>query len=788
MARGRTPTPLVGRTREVEALDAFVRAAAGGRGQVVLVEGEAGIGKTRLMTTVLDHARGAGFRVFEGLCDDLERTRPFAAITQALGIAAGAADADRTAIADLLAHDATMSLSSAPAPGIEFRVVEALGALVERAATTGPLILALEDIHWADASTLIALRSIARRITHIPVMIVATFRPGHDVAELHRVADDLLRAGATRIALGPLDAAAVASLVAEILGTEPSHAVLERVRGATGNPLFITEFVGDLNPGGIEDGGAGVPLEFRLSVLRRLGHLSPDANDLLRLASVLGSTFRVADLAVVSGRSAVELTPTLQQAVAQGIIGERDERLAFRHDLVRDAIYAHIPSDVRRQLHREVGRSLAAAGVGPLVVAHHMSLAAEAKDGEAAEWLRQAALDAATRAPAVAVDLLERALDLLDRLADRDAVRAELAMALAWSGRLAEAESLAVDVLTLRPDKAVSGKLRCGIVYALTWQGRPTQALRHAVAGPEESLSESDAALLHAEAAMASLIAYDLEAASEKAAEAAEAAQALGHDLALCHAVGVQSWVASILGRQEDAVELARRAIEIADHSENGEPQLAHPRFFLAAPLIELDRLDEAEAVLQAGRRLAEDMGLVWSLPMYHGRIGVRRFVAGDFDGAVAEFEACLAIAEEVGVIAGIMTAASSLAVIQVHRDDLAGAENTVANALRRLAATDLPAGLSLLGWAQALICEARGDLNGAVSSLQPCWDVARATGVVTDPWLATALVRVCMRAGNPERALALLPLIDRAVVTNATATMQGWALRCRGLVEEDAD
>jgi DNA-binding CsgD family transcriptional regulator len=771
----------------------LIEAAIAGRGQVAIVEGEAGIGKTRLLNAVLDHARGVGLDVFEAGCDDLQRIRPFGAITQALGISTDSADADRAAIADLLEHvDADGSTrSSAPTPGIQFRVVEALGAVVERLATDGPLVLALEDIHWADASTLIAMRSIAQRTQYLPVMILCTGRPGHDVAALHRVVDDLLRAGGTRVALGPLDADAVASLVAEILGTDPSPEILERMKGATGNPLFITEYVRALEEvGGAEAGDASVPLEFRLTVLRRLGDLSEDANDVLRLASVLGSTFSVSDLAIVLGRPAVELTSPLQQAVARGIIGEHDERLAFRHDLVRDAIYEHIPLNVRRQLHREVGRRLSAAGVRPLVVAHHMAIGADGPDDEASGWLRRAARDAATRAPTVAVELLERARDLQTEFSpDRDALLAELVMARAWSGRLAEAETLAVEVLGRAPEPTVAGMLRCGIVYALTWQGRPAEALRYTVTAPDEILSERDATLLQAEASLASIIAGDFTGAAAQAATAAEEAHRIGHDLALCQALNVQAWATSEIGDHEQAIEIARRAIDIADRSEHGQGHLAHPRFIPGASLIELDRLDEAEEMLQAGRRLAESMGLVWSLPIYHGYIGVKRFVAGDFDGAVAEFEATLAIAEEVDVIVGVTTAASALAVIQLHRDDLSAAEQTVANAQRRLPETSHPPGLRPLVWAQALVREARGDLDDALSLLRPAWDVYMAGGMMNpEPRVATSIVRILVRTGNPERAAALLPFIDRHAAMCTTATMRGWALRCRGLIEGNAE
>lgn len=294
-------TSLVGRDREVEVLRDTIAAAAGGRGQVVLIEGEPGIGKTRLVHRGAELGRTAGFEVSLGTCDDLLAARPFAALITALGIRLDASDAVRAAIASLVdSHDASDAalLRGAPNPGLQYRVVEALGALVERQAARGPLLLALDDLQWADPSTLVALRSIGRRIDTLPVVVIGACRVGHGVAELHRVTDDLLRAGATRLFVGPLDPASVATLISEVIDGTPSDLLLERAQGASGNPLFVIEYVRSTEPArGGSNGASDAPNEFRLTVLRRLAALSAKTNEAVRLAAVLGSTFSPADLA-----------------------------------------------------------------------------------------------------------------------------------------------------------------------------------------------------------------------------------------------------------------------------------------------------------------------------------------------------------------------------------------------------------------------------------------------------------------------------------------------------------
>lgn len=782
-------TALVGRDGEVDALRATIAAAAAGHGHVVLLEGEPGIGKSRLVATACQHARAAGFEVFIGGCDDLAAPRPFAALLGALGVTLSAPDPECAAIAALAdSHDARDAGSTGP--GLEYRVVEALGTRVERLAERGPLIVALDDLQWADPSTLVALRSIARRVQTLPVVLLGAFRAGHRAAELHRVTDDLLRAGATRLALGPLDGPSVASLVSDVLDSRPSDALLSRVRGASGNPLFVIEYARST---AVDDGGTGESnsaAEFRLIVLRRLATLSDATGDAIRLAAVLGSTFSAADLVVATGRSIVELTSSLQQALESSILEERGEHVAFRHALVRDAIYEQIPLSIRRQLHREVGQALARAGSDALTVAHHLALGAHGEDPEAVGWLRRAARDNAPRSPATAVELLERARDLLGAMSpDRDALLAELAVALAWSGRLAEAAELGVEVLARRPSPEVAGPLRCGLVYALTWQGKPAEALRHAVLSADDEISERDAALLLAEAAVASLLAFDFPTAASQAQEARTAAERLGHDRALCHALTAQTWIALFGGRAAECAELGLHAVDIADRSATGEAHLAHPRFFAAQPMLGVNRFDDGEEMLRRGLQIAERLGLAWSFPMYHSRLGAWGFMSGDWDSAITECETSLAVADEVGLyVLSVAVSSAWLAAMQLHRGDLAAAERTMADAAKRQAEEGAQLGQGVINWARALVHEARGEYEEALALLEAAWDLYQAGGPVTDPWSTMLHVRLRVAIGDHERAAALVPPSDVEPGAPGTQLQAAPLLRGRGLVEQDPD
>ncbi len=257
------PVPRIcGREAEIEALgEALGRVAAGGPA-IVLVEGEAGIGKTRLLAQVLEDARGRGMQVAAGRAEELERTRPFGLLAAAMGCARSAADPRRAAIAGLLAAPAAgdvRPITVTSDPGLRFRVVDALTDLVEELALTGPLVLGLDDLQWADPSSLLTVGALARRLTDLPVGVIGCLRPSPRSAELDRLAAALEAAGARHLTLHPLTGEAVTGLVAQAVAAEPGPRLLAEVAGAAGNPLFVTEVLAALAQEGPSRLPAGGP-------------------------------------------------------------------------------------------------------------------------------------------------------------------------------------------------------------------------------------------------------------------------------------------------------------------------------------------------------------------------------------------------------------------------------------------------------------------------------------------------------------------------------------------------
>ena len=473
---------LPGRAADLDLLTACLETAASGRFQAVLVEGEAGIGKTRVLETAIEWARRRGFRVFVGRSDELERARPFGPLSEALGCTRNVEEHKRAEIVRLLTHDQSVEgpMELTRDPGVQFRIVDAFVDLVEEDALAGPVALVLEDLHWADPSTIVTLRSLARRLTYVPVVLLASLRPVPRAPDLERLINTLTRDGAQRITLGPLSAEAVTQLVAELVHAEPGPSLLDELAGAAGNPLFISELVkalGEADAIRVVDGRAEIhdvslPPSLRLTILRRLSFLEDDALDLLRVASALGSTFSLRDAATVLDRSATELLKPVREALLAGVLEEREARLAFRHDLIREAIYEDLPEDARAALHLEAGRRLARARAPVLQVAEQFAFGAQPGDLEAVDWLRAAAHETARRAPAVAVELLERALDLVDADERRARVLADLVPALLWAGKPQEAEARAREGLAAPTARDLEATFRLGLVSALTAQGR----------------------------------------------------------------------------------------------------------------------------------------------------------------------------------------------------------------------------------------------------------------------------------------------------------------------------
>ena len=390
---------LVGRGEQLRALETAWRAACDGRPQVVTVAGEPGIGKTRLVAELCREAHAQGSTVLLGRSYE-ETLVPYQPFVEALRHYVAACPADelrlqvgarREALAPLVpelggAGERSASRGDDP-EGERYLMFDAVASLLREASRVRPTILVLDDLHWADAPSVLLLLHVARATQDVPLLLVGTYRET-EVGQEHPLAGalaELRRARALEsIALSGLDRGSVGALVRARAGGDLGDELVDVVAERTeGNPFFVEEIVRHLE-GGTE---LAVPQSVKDLVLRRLRRLEEPARRALAAAAVFGREFELEALASATETEADELLDVMEEAVAARVLVESAEapgRYAFAHALIRETIYEQLSRARRARLHRRVGEALEAVHAHRLdehagVLAHHFTQAGDAE-------------------------------------------------------------------------------------------------------------------------------------------------------------------------------------------------------------------------------------------------------------------------------------------------------------------------------------------------------------------------------------------------------------------------
>ena len=491
----------VGRVDAMARVEAARERAERGEGGVVLIVGEPGIGKTRLTEEAAARARRAGFEVFVGGCYEGEGAPAYWPWLQILRDTVAATPNEETLltqlgsgaaeIAELLPELSARFEGLEPAGGppgeqARFRLYDAATRFLAARSKNAPLCLILDDLHWADASSLGLLRFLVRSASQSQMLILGTYRDvevrrGSPLADL--LGSLAREPNCERVALGGLDVAEIASFVHILAGEAPREDLLVTLSEMTeGNPFFLLEMVrllaeqGDAAQAGRDELNAlSLPQGVKDAIGRRLDALSPECNAMLRSAAVIGRHFRVAILQTMLDLPEIEradaLLELLAEALDAGAIVEAERgSYSFGHALTRQTLYEELRAPARIALHRRAGQALEAS-LDPAFgndahlaeLAHHFFEAAPGGDVDKAIDYAARAAEASDGKYAYdeAVAFHQRALDALElRLPMDEEKRAKLLLALGEAQLTAGRRSAAFTTLRASADLARSCKRR----------------------------------------------------------------------------------------------------------------------------------------------------------------------------------------------------------------------------------------------------------------------------------------------------------------------------------------
>ncbi|MBA3629439.1 MAG: AAA family ATPase [Actinobacteria bacterium] len=406
---------LIGRERELAVLSECLEAALTGKPRLMVCRGEPGIGKTRLAEELTVRATAKGVPAVWGRAVDSGGAPPYWPWRQLLRATVGVVDVGALAdqfrlTADLsrLAPDvfATNEQTVDTASSEDrFKQFDAVGRLLRHVAARTPMVIILDDVHWADQSSLLLLQHVARTLTDERLLFILNYR---ETEQTHSaIITDLLREPVTReMHLAGLPPPAVGKQLASVVGHEVSDHEAEEVRALTrGNPFFVGEIgrvLGDRHAGARS---SLVTASVREAIGARLDRLSPECVRLLQAASIVGREVPIALVAAVVGLPVAGCLGQFDEAVAAGLVevGPTAAEHQFVHGLVRDAIEAGLPTSERVRLHRSAAEAIEEAFAGRIEphlfeLARHWAVAAVQGDpATAAGWIQRAGEEAMCR-------------------------------------------------------------------------------------------------------------------------------------------------------------------------------------------------------------------------------------------------------------------------------------------------------------------------------------------------------------------------------------------------------
>jgi len=778
-----SPTPVVrGRDAELASIGVQLHRVRSGAGAVVLVEGEPGMGKTRLLAETARVARRLAFRVGVGVAE------PGAGVVELSPLMMALFDGSNP----VLERSELRERHSLPEQ--RYWLLQDLQAMLERAALGGPLLIALDDLQWADSGTAAALRALPVRVAGVPIAWVLAFRPGQGSGQLLSAIEHLDHSGAERIVLGPLDDTAVAEMAEDVMDAEPDDALLDLVKGARGSPFVLMELLFGLRDedlirvvaGQAELVEARLPRRVGVTMRERLRGMSAPAREAVTVAASLGRRFSFADLAKMLDRPPATLLAPVEELIDGGMVVESGDRLAFMHDVTREAVRESVPVSARRALDRHAADVLLAAGATPVEVAAQIASSAESGDERAISILLRAAEALATTDPEAGADLSRRALALAPRDHTlRGPLLAQTAVLLHSAGRVDEARAFADTHLR----DALSAEQEAEVLLSIAGMFRVPPDARVAAGRQALGLPEIPVRLrAHHLAALFHnlLVGGRTEEAKAIQAETATAVQASGDANSAFAFALAETVTAYVDGRYQDALDLTEQAARAAIGTTDWARERLAQEWRCETRTV-LDHVDESLRLAADGIAAAQRDRNGWAIHIFEIWRGRQLHQLGRLDDAGAILEG--QFSPETGDrFIGALDAAGIVALgrVALHRGD-GRLQQRTARLARGLLEDATPNFRREAAWLLALQAMAAGDPGAAHRWLCALGQDQRTAILPLFPIDVTdepQLVRIALAAGDDELAAVTAAQADRRARLNPrVATIVATAAHARGLL-----
>ena len=639
---------MVGRAAELDRLKALLTDEGGA---LAVVSGEAGIGKTRLLEELTEAAVELGQLTLVGRAAEYERELPFGLVIDAVDPYLESLESQAY---ERLARDGVEDLAGIfpalrglggkaeePVSATErFRIHNSVRDLLERLAARQPILFVLEDVHWGDGASLELITHLIRRPPQAAVTLALSFRTGQvDRAAVKAIADRP-PGSVTVTELGPLDPEESAALLSRSNGANVAY--VQRESG--GNPFYLLQLAeaGVTSaplPRGTATGPANVPAAVSAAIDDELAGLSQLARDVAEIAAVIGDPFEIALAESVSEQDDAAFTSAVDELASRKLIraGDTPRRFAFRHPLVRTAIYEGAPPGTVMSAHRKVARLLMDRGASAPEIAHHVERSAEPGDMAAVELLREAANDAAARAPTSAARWFDAALELLPATAPAE-TRRDLLMGVAGSkaaaGDLDGAHAAFLEALALTPrDDPLHIPLIRGIVGVEQLTGRQLEAKERLEDALEQLGGEPSPSSVTLKIALSTNGIYidEREEMFTWGQEAVKDAEGLDSPLLVAAANSALTLGSAFTGRLDIALEHADRATKMIDSLSDEELAKGIDAIgSLAGAELYLDRFESSGRHGERGIRVARESGQGELIAMLHPALGTSLWVLGD--------------------------------------------------------------------------------------------------------------------------------------------------------------